>query len=49
MDNKYSWITHKSKHDYQAPSFRLLDLNLEIVFCASPLPGGNEGIGYEEW
>lgn len=49
MDNTYYWNTQKSKHEYQTPSFRLIDMNLEIAVCDSPLPGGNEDIGYEEW
>lgn len=35
---------------YSAPSLRLLEMNLEKIICGSPVPGGNEDIGYDdEW
>jgi hypothetical protein len=34
---------------YQTPSLRLLGINLENAVCGSPVPGGNEDIGYEDW
>ena len=35
--------------DYVSPSARIITLNIEDVICGSPLPGGNEDIGYEDW
>ncbi len=35
--------------DYVSPSARIITLNVEDVICSSPLPGGNEDIGYEDW
>ena len=36
--------------DYQSPSLRLIDINLETSVCSDPLPGGNEDVGYDdEW
>lgn len=36
-----------TKRPYAAPGFRLLPIRFENNIC-SPLPGGNEDIGYEE-
>ena len=37
------------RQDYQAPSLRLVEMNLENAVCGSPVSGGNEDIGYEDW
>lgn len=38
------------KLTYQAPGFRQVPLNTEAGFCTSPpVPGGNEGIDYEDF
>jgi hypothetical protein len=34
---------------YLSPTLRHLPLNLENALCGSPVPGGNEDIGYEDW
>ena len=38
-----------SKDEYLIPCSRLIDMNLENVLCGSPIPGGNEDIGYDKW
>jgi hypothetical protein len=37
------------RSEYLTPSLRLIVFNLENAVCGSPLPGGNEDIGYDEW
>ena len=39
----------ESRKDYQIPSLRIIDMNLENAICDSTIPGGNEDIGYEDW
>jgi hypothetical protein len=34
---------------YIAPTSLILPFQTEQVLCESPLPGGNEGIGFEPW
>ena len=34
---------------YVAPTVESIPLVSENVLCESPLPGGNEGIGFENW
>lgn len=34
---------------YVAPAVEPIPLVAENVLCESPLPGGNEGIGFENW
>ena len=34
---------------YVSPALRIIDLRVENAVCGSPLPGGNEDIGYEDW
>lgn len=34
---------------YQAPSLRIIPVKVENAICESPIPGGNEDIGYEDW
>ena len=35
--------------DYVSPSVRVIPFHLEHAICDSPVPGGNEDIGYEDW
>ena len=35
--------------DYVPPKAQSLPFEVENVLCESPLPGGNEGIGFENW
>ena len=34
---------------YIPPLAQPLYFEIEGVLCESPLPGGNEGIGFEDW
>lgn len=34
---------------YSPPVVRLIPLTMENAICESPVPGGNEDIGYEDW
>ncbi len=42
-------IETKKKSVYVTPSMREVPLRLENALCGSPLPGGNEDIGYDDW
>lgn len=35
--------------DYASPSARVIPIRVEHAICDSPVPGGNEDIGYEDW
>ena len=42
--------------EYLSPSVRVIPFHLEVIpfhlehaICDSPVPGGNEDIGYEDW
>ena len=36
--------------EYQSPNLRIISVQVENAVCGSPLPGGNEDIGYDgEW
>ena len=35
--------------EYQAPAQRIIPVHVENAICDSPVPGGNEDIGYEDW
>ena len=35
--------------EYLQPRAEELSFSPEGMVCNSPLPGGNEGIGYEDW
>ena len=37
------------REQYLAPSACVLLVELSSVIAESPLPGGNEGIGFENW
>lgn len=34
---------------YFAPAAEIIEIPLEGCLCASPVPGGNESLTYEEW
>ena len=34
---------------YLSPALRLIPIVSENAICDSPVPGGNEDIGYEDW
>ena len=39
-----------SKDYYYPPTVRIIPLSMENAVCGSPIPGGNEDIGYDdEW
>lgn len=35
--------------EYQSPVLRTIPIRIENAICESPVPGGNEDIGYEDW
>lgn len=39
----------ESIKNYQKPLAWLIEMNPEDILCISPVPGGNEGIGYDDW
>ena len=47
--NKESFIARKAGLPYVMPVVELIPVAAESVLCESPLPGGNEGIGFEPW
>lgn len=34
---------------YPAPAAEIIEIPTEGCLCASPVPGGNESLTYEEW
>ena len=34
---------------YSRPVVRIIPLVMENALCGSPVPGGNEDIGYDDW
>ena len=38
-----------SGQDYVPPKAGIFPIQVEDMICESPLPGGNEGIGFENW
>lgn len=42
-------IYSESDRTYVCPSSTVIQFQFENVLCESPLPGGNEGIGFEPW
>ena len=38
-----------SGQDYLPPKAGIVPVEGEDMICQSPLPGGNEGIGFENW
>lgn len=47
--NTESTTTPTLAEGYVSPTLRIIDLHVENAVCGSPLPGGNEDIGYEDW
>ena len=41
--------TESHRQEYRSPALRVVPLNVENAICGSPLPGGNEDIGYDDW
>ena len=41
--------TESQRLEYQSPALRVIPVHVENAVCGSPLPGGNEDIGYEDW
>ena len=39
----------KESKEYLPPATRCVPLTIENALCGSPLPGGNEDIGYDDW
>lgn len=35
--------------EYLAPTAEIVLLQSETFICESPIPGGNEGVGFENW
>ena len=44
-----SVMKQKDSKAYLPPVIRWVPLGLENALCGSPLPGGNEDIGYDDW
>lgn len=41
--------TTPAGNEYLSPALRVIPLICENAICESPVPGGNEDIGYEDW
>ncbi|MBQ2521653.1 MAG: hypothetical protein II537_03005 [Bacteroidales bacterium] len=39
----------KRMMQYNAPDIWVLPVSVEEILCQSPVPGGNEGLVYEDW
>ena len=42
-------INTEGDRAYVCPLSTVIEFRVENVLCESPLPGGNEGIGFEPW
>ena len=42
-------ITEAFRREYESPTLRIIPLIPENSICESPVTGGNEDIGYEDW
>ena len=42
-------MKQEESKEYLPPVIRWVPLALENALCSSPIPGGNEDIGYEDW
>lgn len=50
INNTHSNMESRTPNrEYQSPALRIIPLVPEHAICDSPLPGGNEDIGYEDW
>lgn len=47
--NTKSTPASSAGREYVSPASRLIPFCLENAICGSPVPGGNEDIGYEDW
>ena len=47
--NPMNTIPLTSRQEYQSPALRVIPIHVENAICDSPIPGGNEDIGYEDW
>ena len=47
----YSFYMQKTdtSKPYSRPVVRIIPLVMENALCGSPVPGGNEDIGYDDW
>jgi hypothetical protein len=41
--------TENLRQAYQSPALRVIPVKMGSAICGSPVPGGNEDIGYEDW
>ncbi len=41
--------TLNANHNYDAPIVWVIPMAFEDVLCGSPVPGGNEDVGYDDW
>ena len=41
--------TENLRQAYQSPALRVIPVKMGNAICGSPVPGGNEDIGYEDW
>ena len=41
--------SESQRREYQTPALRVVPLKVEDAICGSPIPGGNEDIGYDDW
>ena len=35
--------------EYVSPAVRMIVLSMDNVICGSPMQGGNEDVGYDDW
>lgn len=42
-------IIRSARRAYESPALRIIPLIPGNAICESPVPGGNEDIGYEDW
>lgn len=49
LNQVVSIMKQEGSKEYQPPVIRLILVVNENALCGSPVPGGNEDIGYEDW
>lgn len=37
------------RHQYKTPVIHVIPVMQENALCGSPVPGGNEDVGYDDW
>ncbi|MBQ6761341.1 MAG: hypothetical protein IJP49_01160 [Bacteroidales bacterium] len=47
--NSHPVTLASASQEYVSPGLRIIPLICEHAICESPIPGGNEDIGYEDW